>query len=135
MSENARRPARDLTPLELTAQLGDQLSRLLRDEVALAKAEMVASARQAVAGGGMLAAAAVAGLAGVGVMVAAAVAGIALKLPVWAAALIAGGAFLAVAGGLALLAIRRFKAGMPPLKMTADTIRGDVTELATRARR
>jgi hypothetical protein len=128
------RAAGDLSTRELTTQLGDQVSRLVRDEIALAKAELAVSARRATIGAGMFGGAVVAGLSGLGVLIAAAVAGIALKLPVWAAALIVGGAFLVVAGVLALLAIRQFRRGVPPLRATTDTIRDDVTELTSRTR-
>jgi hypothetical protein len=67
-----RRPDHDLTTRELTAQLGDQLSRLVRDEIALAKTELTVSARQAGLGAGMVAVAATCAALGTGVMVAAA---------------------------------------------------------------
>jgi hypothetical protein len=133
-SEQAQRPDKDLTTRELTAQLGHQLSRLMRDEVALAKAELFASARQSVLGDGMLTAAVIAGLTSWLAMVAAAIAGIAAGLPVWAAALIIGGALAALAGGLALLGIRRLTRGLPPLRMTAGTIRAEAGDLAARVR-
>lgn len=134
MSEQAQHLEKDLTTRELTVQLGDQLSRLMRDEVALAKAELFASARQSVLGGGMLTAAVIAGLTGWLAMVAAVIAGIAAGLPVWAAALIIGGALAAFAGGLAVLGVRRLAGGMPPLRMTAGTIRAEVGDLAARVR-
>ena len=134
MSEQAQHLEKDLTTRELTVQLGDQLSRLMRDEVALAKAELFASARQSVLGGGMLTAAVIAGLTGWLAMVAAVIAGIAAGLPVWAAALIIGGALAAFAGGLAVLGVRRLAGGVPPLRMTADTIRAEVGDLAARVR-
>ena len=83
-----REDVRDLSVRELTAQLSEQLPRLVRDEVALAKAELFARGKQAKAGGSMLAAAAVVGLGGWLVMVAAAIAGLARALPVWGSALI-----------------------------------------------
>jgi len=134
MTENARSPGTEQSMSALTAQLGDQLSRLVKDEIALAKAELAVSVRQVVLGAGMLGGAVAAALSGLAVMIAAAVAGVALKLPVWASALIIGGAFLLVAGALALMGIRRFKRGLPPLRETTDTIRGDVTELKSRVR-
>src|SRR5258708_6224538 len=50
-----------MTTGELTVQLGDQVSRLVKEEMALAKAELFASGRQSVLGGGLLAAAALGG--------------------------------------------------------------------------
>ena len=132
MSEQVQRRAQDMTARELTVQLGDQLSRLVKEEIALAKAELFASGRQSVLGGGMLGAAAVAGFTCWLVMVAAAVAGIAAGLPVWAAALIVSGALGAVAGLLALLGIRRLARGTPPLQLTIGSIRDELSDPATR---
>ena len=70
-----------MTVRELTTQLGDDLTRLLRDEITLAKAELFASARQAVLGAGILAGALVAGLTSWLALVAAAIAGIAARAP------------------------------------------------------
>jgi hypothetical protein len=134
VSEQVQRRTQDMTTRELTAQLGDQLTRLMRDEVALAKAEMFASARQAALGGGMLTAAAVAGATSWLAMVTAAIAGIAAGLPVWAAALITGGAFGAAAGALGLLGIRRLRRGTPPLRMTVGSIKDEVSDLVIRVR-
>lgn len=132
MSEQVQRRAQDMTTRELTAQLGDQLTRLMKDEVALAKAEMFASARQAALGGGMLTAAAVAGVTCWLAMVTAAIAGIAAGLPVWAAALITSGAFGVVAGVLALLGFRQLRRGTPPLRITVGSIKDEMSDLVTR---
>ncbi|HEX5296199.1 MAG TPA: hypothetical protein VFW50_04350 [Streptosporangiaceae bacterium] len=51
MSEQLQGPAQETTVRELTIQLGDDLTRLVKDEIALAKAELFASSRQAVLGG------------------------------------------------------------------------------------
>jgi hypothetical protein len=64
-------------------------------------------------------------------MVAAAIAGIALELPVWASALIVGGALGMLAGLLALLGRGRFTRTAGPLRMTADTVRAEASELAS----
>lgn len=134
MSEQAGSAPRDLSAGELTAQLGNQVSQLLRDELALARAELFARARQAVLGGGMLGAGALLGLTGWLALVAAAIAGIAVALPVWAAALIVGGFLLLVAGGVAARGGRRLSR-MEPLTLTAESIRQDVQEVKERAAR
>jgi hypothetical protein len=115
--------------IELTHQLGEQLSRLVREEIALAKAEMFASGRQAVLGGGLLSGAALAGHTAWLAMAAAAVAGIAVVLPVWAAALIVGGALAVIAGILALLGRGRLRRATP-LRMTAESVRKELSGLA-----
>lgn len=137
MSEQVQRRPQEMSTRELTAQLGDQLARLMREEVALARAEMFASARQSMLAGGMLSAAAVAAMTCWLAMVTAAIAGISAGLPVWAAALIVGGAFGATAGVLALLGIRRFRRGTPPLRMTVGSIKDELSDLVSsvRARR
>jgi len=117
---------------ELISSLTGQISRLVRAELALARAELLASGRQAALGGGLLTGAAVVGFTAWLVMVAAAIAGIAEGLPVWASALIIGGALVVLAGVLALIGRARLTRGMRPLPMTTDTVRKDVHELTSR---
>lgn len=117
---------------ELISALAEQVSRLVRAELTLARAELFASARQAVLGGGLLSTAAVVGFTAWLVMVAAAIAGIAEGLPVWASALIVGGVLAATAGVLALLGRARLARGMPPLPLTTDTVRREMHELTGR---
>ncbi len=118
---------------ELAARLTEQVTRLLRAEFALARAELLARARQAVMGGGLFAAAAVLGLTGWLALVAAAVAGIAEALPVWASALIVGAVLTAAAGALALAGRARIRRGLPPLAMTTASVRSDLHELTAQA--
>jgi Putative Actinobacterial Holin-X, holin superfamily III len=118
--------------LELAAQLTEQLTRLARAELSLARAELFARGRQAIMGGGLFGAAAVLGLAGWLALVTAAIAGIAEALPVWASALIVGSALAAVAGVLGLVGRARLRRGMPPLTMTASSVRADLHELTAR---
>ncbi len=116
----------------LAAHLSDQVMRLVRAELALARAELFARGRQGVLGGGLFAAAALAGLGGWLALVAAAVAGIAEALPVWASALIVGAALTAAAAALALAGRARVKRDMPPLSMTAASVRRQLHELTGR---
>jgi Putative Actinobacterial Holin-X, holin superfamily III len=128
----ARADVREQSARELAIHLGEQLTRLVRQELALARAELFANARQAVLGGGMLSAAAVVGLGAWLAAVAAAIAGIAEGLPVWASALIVAVALGALAGGLALLGRSRLARGAPPLSMTAASVRHELAELTGR---
>ncbi len=127
-----RAEADDRSARELAVRLGGQLSALVRQELALAKAELFASARQAISGGALLAAAAVLGLTGWLALVAAAIAGIASALPVWASALLIGGALVLLAAALAALGRARLAKGTPPLSMTAASVRKDIGELTGR---
>lgn len=134
MREQVQPPPQEMTVRELTVQLSDDLTRLVRDEISLAKTELFASARQAALGGGMLTGALVAGMTSWLALVAAAIAGIAAGLPVWAAALLVGVVFGVGAAGLTLLGTRRLKRGTPPMQMTIDSVRGGLSELAGKVR-
>jgi hypothetical protein len=122
-----------LSLAELAARLTEQVTRLARAELALARAELLARGRRAVTGGGLFAAAGVLGLSGWLALVAAAVAGLAEALPVWASALIVGAALTAAAGVLALAGRSRMRRGLPPLSMTAASVRADLHELTGHA--
>lgn len=117
----------------LISSLTEQTSKLVRAELALARAELFANARQAVAGGGLLSLAAVLGLTAWLAMVAAAIAGIAERLPVWASALIIGGALGLGAALLGLGGRARLARGMPPLPMTSGTVRRDLHQLTAKS--
>jgi uncharacterized sodium:solute symporter family permease YidK len=112
----------------LTVQLGSQLSQLLHDELALARAELFARTRQATTGGVMVVTAALLGVTSWLAVVAAGIAGIAMVLPVWAAALVVGAFLMLAAGLLALRGGHRLRA-VPPLTLTADSIRRDAAQL------
>jgi hypothetical protein len=127
-----RPEVRDLSTRELAVRLGGQLSALVREELALARAELFTSARQAVLGGALLTTAAVLGLTAWLALVAAVIAGIARGLPLWASALVTGGALILMAGALAALGRARLAKGAPPLSMTAASVRKDIGELTGR---
>jgi hypothetical protein len=135
VSERRISPDGEVSARELTVRLGEQAGVLLRREIALAKAELFAKARQAAMGGGLLTTAALLGLTGWLALVAAAIAGIATALPVWAAALIVGAALLALAGVLARPGLRHLSAGAQPPRLTAQSLRRDVEVLRKRTRR
>ncbi len=94
---------------QLVNDLSEQTSRLVRAEIDLAKEQLSAKAKQAGAGGGLLAGAAVIACYAVGVLIAAAVLGLAVALPAWAAALIVFGALLLLIGLLVLIGVRLLK--------------------------
>jgi Flp pilus assembly protein TadB len=109
----------DRSTAELVSDLGHQASRLVRDEIWLAKQEMILKAKQAGAGAGMLGTAAVIALYAGGTLVLAAIAGLAVVLPLWAAALIIAIALLGLAGVAGLLGRSRLRRATPPLPMEA----------------
>src|SRR5690348_10718686 len=73
---------------ELVRLAADQVSRLVRDELQLARMEMSVKARRFGVGAGLFGTAGVVALYGLGVLIATAVLALALVLPAWLAALI-----------------------------------------------
>ena len=133
MSDRAQPPAREQATRQLAAQALVQLGGLAGQELALAKAEFQSHARHLGMGSTMLATGGLLGGTAWLVLVGAAVAGIAVVLPVWAAALIVGGALALAAGGIAALGGRRVGRAMPPMPMTTESIRRDLAEIREKA--
>jgi VIT1/CCC1 family predicted Fe2+/Mn2+ transporter len=117
----------DRTTAELVTELGQQASRLVRDEIWLAKQEMLGKARQAGRGVGLFGAAAVFVIYAVGALVLAVIAAIALALPLWASALITGVALLLLAALAGLLGRNHLRRATPVLPVEAvDNLKEDV---------
>lgn len=135
MAAQPRGPAHEPTTRELAAQAVVQAAGLLGEEFALAKAELTAKVRQAGTGAVLLAAAGLLGGTAWLVVVAAAIAGIAVALPVWASALIIAGALGSAGGALALIAGRRLRRASPPLPLTQESIRRDLSVVKERTGR
>ncbi|MDI1462854.1 phage holin family protein [Catellatospora sp. KI3] len=100
--------AQQSTP-ELVRQAGEQLSHLVRTELALAQAELRHKAGQAAGAAGLLGAAASAAFWAGGALTAAAVLGLTLVVQPWLAALITAAALLAVACVIALAGRSRLR--------------------------
>lgn len=127
MPERDARPA-DPSLGELVSQLTEQTSRLVRDEVELAKTELAASAKHVGVGAGLFGGAGLLAFFGVATLVAAAVAGLALAVDVWLAALIVGVALLVVAGVGGLLGKKQVTQAGPP-ERTIDNVKKDVAQI------
>jgi hypothetical protein len=98
----------------LLSRLSNDSSLLVRQEIALAQAELKEKAVAAGTGAGLLGLALVLLLAVLGAGTTAAVAGFRNLLPLWAAALCAMGAVMTVAALLALVGVGRLKRALPP---------------------
>jgi uncharacterized membrane protein YqjE len=96
--EQGQTSGSDASVGQLVEQLSAQISALVRDEMALATAEMKRKGAQAGIGIGIGGAGAVMALLGLGALVAAAILGLATVLAAWLAALIIGVVLLVVAG-------------------------------------
>jgi hypothetical protein len=129
------RVAAEPTTAELVQHATEQMSRLIRDELALARSEMTDKARHAGVGAGLLGGGGVLAHYAVGVLIIAAVLGLAVVLPGWLSALIVGVALLILAGLLALggrLQLQRATPAMP--ERVARSVRADVDVLTNAVR-
>jgi len=126
----------DASTSELVGQAADQISRLVRDELALARAEMTEKGKQVGLGAGLLGGSGLVVLYGVAALLVAVVLGLAEAMPAWLAALIVALALFAVAAVMAVLGRRKVEQATPLIpEETARSIKADIDELQERARR
>jgi MFS family permease len=120
---------------DLVKQLSEQTSRLVREEVALARAEMTEKGKAAGVAGGMFGAAGVLALFALGALTACFILALALVLDAWLAALIVAAVYAAIAGVLALVGKRKVQEASPPLpEETKESVQEDVQWVKERAR-
>lgn len=111
----------------LLRQIPAQVSRLIRDEIRAAQAELVAKLKEAGIGAGLAVGGVVIALYALGVLIACAVLGLATVLAPWLSALIIGVLLLIIAGVLVMLGINKLKKGVPPIpKDSIDSVKEDI---------
>lgn len=120
---------------QLVTQLSTEFSELVRGELALAKAEVTHSAKQAGIGAGLFGGAGVVALYGVGALVAAAILALALVVDAWLAALIVAVVLFVVAGVFALVGKKQVSGATPPVEKTTASLKADVETLKESAHR
>ena len=127
-------PPTDASLAELVKQLSEQTSRLARQEVDLAKAELAIKGKRAGIGAGMFGGAGAFAFYGLGALTAAAILALAMALAAWLAALIVAVALAAIAGGLALQGKSKVEQATPPVpEQAAESVKEDVQWAKTRA--
>ena len=114
---------------ELVNQATAQVSKLVKDEIALAKIEMTTKAKRAGTGAGLFGGAGLLAVYGLGLLIALAVAALALVWSVWLAILVVAAAVFVIAGLLALVGKQLVKAATPP--MPSEAVDGLTTDLDT----
>ena len=120
---------------ELLRELGDEISTLVRQEIALAKVEIAEKTKPAVASAGMFGGTALLGVGAFGALTAFLIAALALWVPVWAAALIVTVVYGAVAFVLAQTGKKKLHEAAPlNLEQTAQTVKEDIEWAKTRAK-
>ncbi|MFC3501820.1 phage holin family protein [Micromonospora krabiensis] len=112
---------------ELVQRATEQVSRLVRDELALAKAELAEKGKHAGIGIGLFGSGAALAFYGLGALVITVGLALDLVLPGWAAALITGVALFLLAGILALIGKQQVSRAVPPVPAaTVRSLRADV---------
>lgn len=124
----------DASIAELVKQLSEQSSRLARQEVELAKAEMAIKGKRAGIGAGMFGGAGAFAFYALGALVAAGVLALATAVTAWLAALIVTAVLAAIAGILALQGKSKVQQATPPVPEAAtESVKEDVQWAKTRA--
>jgi uncharacterized membrane protein YqjE len=119
---------------ELVKQLSEQTSRLARQEVELAKAELTEKGKRAGLGAGMFGGAGIFGFYALGALTAAAILGLATAMKAWLAALIVTAVLAAIAGVLALAGKQKVEQATPPVpEQATESVKEDVEWAKTRA--
>lgn len=123
-------PAASASTAELVKLASTQISSLVRDEIALARAEMTVKARNAGVGAGMIGGAGVLAAFGAGALLFCAGLLLALVMPAWLAALIVAIVLYLIAGMLVLLGRSRLRRATPPMPAGAIAgLRADMSEV------
>jgi nitrate/nitrite transporter NarK len=119
---------------ELVKQLSEQTSRLARQEVELAKAELTEKGKRAGIGAGMFGGAGIFGFYAVGALTATAIVALATAVAAWLAALIVTVVLGAIAGVLALQGKTKVQQATPPVpEQATESVKEDVQWAKTRA--
>lgn len=111
---------------ELITRLSQETSRLVRDEMRLAQAELTQSGKKAGMGIGLFGAGGVLAWFGFGTLIAAVVLALALAVPYWLAALIVAVVLFAVAGIAALMGKKQVQQASPKPERTVETVKADI---------
>jgi len=115
---------------DLVRRASDDLSRLVRDELQLAKLELAQKGKQAGVGAGLLGGGAGVAFFGVASLVTTAILGLSTVLAPWLSALIVAVVLFAVAGVLALVGKNRLKRSVPPVPEEAmASARADIDKI------
>jgi len=114
---------------ELVKTASEQISRLVRDELRLAQAELAQKGKHAGIGAGLVGAGGLIALYGVAALLTGVVLLLAYVMPAWLAAVIVGVVLLGVAGVLALVGKKQVSQATPA--MPEDAVRNVKADVAT----
>lgn len=121
---------------ELVKQASEQVSRLMRQELRLAQAEMQQKGKRFRIGGGLFGGAGVIGFIALQALAATAIVALDLIWPLWVSALTVAAVLLVVAGVLAAVGKKQIRQATPPTPEQAiEDVKEDVAEIKERAHR
>ncbi|MEU9144115.1 phage holin family protein [Streptomyces sp. NPDC048349] len=121
---------------DLVSRASQQISELVREEMQLARAEMMQKGKRFGVGGGLFGGAGLVGILAAQALVAAVIAALALLLPLWASALIVAVLLGAVAAVMAAAGKKQIaKAGTPAPELAIDSVKADVAQIKEAAHR
>jgi uncharacterized membrane protein YqjE len=124
------RPVTDQSTSELVQRASEQITALVRNELALARAELTEKGKHAGKGVGLFGGGGVLALYGLGALLATIIIVLDLMMPLWLAALIVTVVLFAVAGVLALLGKKQVQKAAPPEpQATIQSVKADVDEV------
>ena len=130
-SRSTSRTGSEPSTAELVQRATEQISRLVRDELALARVELTQKGKHAGIGIGLFGGGGVMALYGAGALVATVILLLALVMPAWLAALIVAVALFLLAGILALVGKKQVSRAVPPVpEATVRSVRADVDTVA-----
>lgn len=132
---NAQGDLRERPVGELLKELSNQTATLVRQEMDLAKAEMVEKGKKAGLGAGMFGGAGLFGFVALLTLTACVIAALATGMDVWVAALIVTVVYAAIAGVLALMGRKKTQEATPPApKQAIESTKEDVQWAKTQAK-
>ena len=121
---------------QLLSSLSDQVTRLVRDEVRLAQAEVTTKVKRLGVGAGLFGGAGLVALLGLNALGTAAVLGLGNVIPGWLAGIVIAVVLFAVAGVLALIGKKDVQQAAPPLPTeTIESVKADVATVKDRVSR
>jgi hypothetical protein len=119
---------------DLFSKLSAETSTLIRQEMALARAELTQKGKEAGKGAGLFGGAGAVGLLGAGAITAGIILLLDLAIAAWLAAVVVGLIYVAIAAFLGLRGRDRIQAATPPVpEETVETVKEDVEWAKTRA--
>jgi hypothetical protein len=120
---------------ELLKQLSEETTRLVHQEIDLAKAELTQKGKQAGVGAGLFGAAGAIGLLAAAALTACLILALAAVMPAWLAALLVAVVYGVVAAVLAMRGRAKVQQAVPPLpEQTVETVKEDLQWAKTQMR-